>query len=314
MAYENALVPAQPVVTVVGSYVVNLALRADRLPRAGETILGRDFDKGPRGKGSNQAIAGARLGADSGLVAAVGDDGFGREALDLFRREGVDASGVVKLAGTHTGLSFNIVSTTGESCVVLMPGANDQLSAEHVRAACGRIDRSQVVSAVLEIGDGPLIEAARVARRAGARFILNPAPARRLPDEIWPLVEICTPNRLELRALVGASEEEAAGEGELAEILLERGVGSVVVTLGEDGAVVVEAERVVAIPPILVDAIDTTGAGDAFTAALAVMVGEGLDVVPAARFAAVAGALTTTRWGVVPALPARADVERRLSG
>jgi ribokinase len=299
---------------VVGSYAVGLTLRADRFPRPGETLLGRGFDKGPGGKGSNQAIAAARLGAGAGLVAAVGDDGFGREALDLYRRENVDARGVVKLPGAYTGVGFIFVNPAGENSIVLDPGANARLTADHVRAARDRLAASQVVAAVLEIGDEPVVEAARLARQVGARFVLNPAPARRLPDEIWPLVDVCTPNRVELRALVGASEEEAGDETELAEILIERGVGSVVVTLGEDGAVVVEADRVVEIPPVLVDVTDTTGAGDAFSAALAVMIGEGLDVVEGARFAAAAGALTTTRLGVVPALPTRADVELRLGG
>jgi ribokinase len=300
----------RPIITVVGSFAVGLTLRAPRFPVAGETLIGSDFDMGPGGKGSNQAVGAARLGAESHLVAVIGTDAFGEVALELYRHEMVDATHVRRTAERNTGVGFITLNAAGENHIVLDMGANHLLGPQDVDRAEELIARSAVVLSVLEINAATAAHAMALARRHGVISILNPAPAQPLGDELLSAVDVLTPNESELRILAGLAPDDPTDTLELAHRLQRRGVRQLVVTRGRQGALVVEADGTThQVPGRPVTVVDTTGAGDAFTSALAVALAEQQPLLAAVRFATVAGALACTRLGVIPALPNRADVE-----
>jgi len=300
----------RPVITVVGSFAVGLTLRAPRFPVAGETLIGSDFDMGPGGKGSNQAVGAARLGAESHLVAVIGADAFGEVALDLYRREMVDAAHVRRTSERNTGVGFITLNAAGENHIVLDMGANHLLSPEDVEQAEDLIAGSDAVLSVLEIQAATAARAMALARRHHVISILNPAPAQALDDALLGAVDVLTPNESELRILSGLAPDDPTGTLELAHRLQQRGARQLVVTRGSQGALVVDADGGThQVPGVPVEVVDTTGAGDAFTSALAVALAEKLPLLEATRFAACAGALACTRLGVIPALPSRAEVE-----
>src|SRR5262245_38575178 len=299
-----------PVITVVGSFAVGLTIRAPRFPVAGETLIGSDFDMGPGGKGSNQAVGAARLGAESHLVAMIGADAFGQVALDLYLREMVDASCVARTTERNTGVGFITLNAAGENNIVLDMGANHLLAPEHVDQAEDLIAASNAVLSVLEINPATAARAMALARRHNVTSILNPAPAQALDDDLLAGVDVLTPNESELRILSGLAPDDPADTLELAHRLQRRGVRRLVVTRGSRGALVIDSDGGAQhVPGRPVSVVDTTGAGDAFTCALAVALAERRPLLEAARFAVCAGALACTRLGVIPALPARAEVE-----
>ena len=305
-----------PLLTVVGSFAVGLTMRAARFPVAGETLLGTDFDMGPGGKGSNQAVGAARLGAEVELVAVIGQDLFGDMAMALYQREGVGVALLRRTAERNTGVGFITLNAAGENHIVLDMGANHLLSTEDVDMAEPLIARSDAVLSVLEIDPATAAHGLGLARRHGAITILNPAPAQPLSDDLLSVVDVLTPNESELRILSGLPPDDPTDMMELARRLLARGVRHLVVTRGGEGALVISAgggpAQAVAGVPVTV--VDTTGAGDAFTCALGVALAEAgaadeASVLAAVRFAVYAGALACTRLGVVPALATRAEVE-----
>jgi ribokinase len=300
----------RPRITVVGSFAVGMTIRAPRFPVKGETLPGSDFDMGPGGKGSNQAVGAARLGAESHLVAAIGPDALGQIARDLYVREGVGAGHLREVADCSTGVGIITLDAHGDNHIVIDLGANLRLSPADVVAAEQLIASSAVVNAVLEIPLDTTAHALELARRHGALALLNPAPAQPLPDSLLRHVDVITPNESELRILMGLAPDAGADTLALARALQGRGVGIVVVTRGAQGALVVGAGEPLAVPGVAVDVVDTTGAGDAFSSALAVALGEGHPLAQAVAFACCAGALACTRLGVIPALPQRAAVER----
>lgn len=297
------------VITVAGSFAVGMTIRAPHFPSAGETLLGSDFDMGPGGKGSNQAVATARLGAESHLVAKVGRDLFAEMALDLYRREGVGIQYLYQTAERATGVGFITLNRAGENHIVLDMGANELLSPEDVYAAEAQIARSNVVMSVLEIRPETAAAAMELGRRHGALTILNPAPATPLNPAIFPWVDVLTPNETELRVLLGRQPDDPIDSLELARELLAQGVRQLVITQGGQGALLVEQTGLAThFPAVSVPIIDTTGAGDAFNAALAVALGEARPLGEAIQFALRAGAFACTRLGVIPALPHRDEL------
>lgn len=299
------------IITVVGSFAVGLTLRAPRFPVKGETLVGSDFDMGPGGKGSNQAVGAARLGAESHLVAVIGADLFGDIGADLYRREGVGVEHLRRTLERNTGVGFIILNAEGDNQIVLDMGANHLLSPEDVDRAEDLIAASDAVLSVLEISPQTAARAMALARRHGVISVLNPAPAQPLDDALLANVDVLTPNETELRILSGLPPDDPTEALELAHRLQRRGVRQVVVTRGGEGALVVTADgESEHVPGVPVQVVDTTGAGDAFTCALGVALAEGQPLLEAARFAACAGALACTRLGVIPALPRRAEVER----
>jgi len=298
-----------PKITVVGSFAVGLTMRAPKLPIFGETILGSDFDMGPGGKGSNQAVAVARLGARSSLLAILGSDKLAGIATDLYAAEGVDACLVTTRGERPTGVGIIILNDKGENFIVLDMGANELMNVETVDAGERRIAESDVVMTVLEVPIPAAARAMELGRKHGAKTILNPAPARRLPETIFASVDYLTPNESELRILLGLPADEPRSSRELAWDLRRRGVGNVIVTLGRSGALILTDELDLMVPAVPVEVVDTTGAGDAFNSGFAVALAEGRDIVDAVRFGVVCGAIACTRLGVVPSLPNRAKAD-----
>lgn len=301
---------SRPRITVVGSFAVGLTLRAPRFPVAGETLIGSDFDMGPGGKGSNQAVGAARLGAESHLVAVIGSDLFGDVAVKLYQAEGVGTAHLRRTGERNTGVGFILLNAAGENEIVLDMGANHLLSPADVDRAEDLIASSQAVLSVLEISPQTAARAMQLARKHGVTSILNPAPAQPLGDEVLSAVDVLTPNESELRILCGLPPDDDTDTLELARRVQQRGVRQVVVTRGSAGALVLGADgtpHVVAGQPVNV--VDSTGAGDAFTCALGVALAEGQRLLAAVRFATFCGALACTKLGVIPALPRRGEVE-----
>ncbi|MEQ9691026.1 MAG: ribokinase [Bauldia litoralis] len=298
-----------PIITVVGSFAVGLTMRAPKLPIFGETMLGTDFDMGPGGKGSNQAVATARLGAKSSLLAILGTDKLAGIATDLYAAEGVDTTLVTERSERPTGVGIIILNDKGENFIILDMGANELMDARSVDAGDARIATSDVVMAVLEVPVEAAARAMELGRKHGARTILNPAPAKPLPDAIFASVDYLTPNESELRILLGLSPDDPRSSRDLAQELRRRGVRNVVVTLGRTGALILTDDLDVTVPALTVDVVDTTGAGDAFNSGFAVALAEGRDIVDAVRFGVVCGGIACTRLGVVPSLPQRAHVD-----
>ncbi|HXY09401.1 MAG TPA: ribokinase [Terriglobales bacterium] len=297
-------------IAVVGSYATGLTMRVQRFPSPGETVLAKGYRVDFGGKGSNQAVACARLGAKVSFIAKIGQDNFGGMALSLHREQRVDIDSVIQVPGQPTGVGFIVVDADGNNCITIDPGANDLLTADEVSQSLKTLTPEAVVLTQLEIP----VEAAAAAMARGrekrALTILNPAPARTLPDSVLRLVDVLTPNQSEAKVLVGQSPDAAMEPEAAAQELLRRGVKQVVITQGDRGALIATADSSRHIPAIKVSAEDTTGAGDSFNAGLAVALSCGENLDDAVRFAVVTGGLAVTREGVVPSLPTRNEVLR----
>lgn len=295
-------------VVVVGSYNVGLTVVAPTLPAPGQTVLGHTFDMGPGGKGSNQAIGARRLGADVSLVVKLGDDAFAADARDLFAREGLLGPGVLE-GDTHTGVGLIFVDEEGRNMIAVAPGANGRLGPRDLEAIPGLFEGASHLLCQLECPPSLFAAAARPARAAGVTTILNPAPAVVLEDEVLALADVLTPNETELEVLSGTrvrGEEEAEAA---ARTLIARGVGAVVVTLGERGVLLVTPDGASHRPARSVRAVDTTGAGDAFNAGFATGLASGLSVGDALDLGIRAGAFCVTRLGVIDGLPTREQLD-----
>ena len=305
----------KPRVAVVGSYGVGLTMRLPRLPVAGETIAGGEFSSGHGGKGSNQAVGAARLGADVTFLTAIGPDAMGDGGRALWEAEGVDASATVAIEEAATMVGVILVEPSGENRIVIATGALDHLGVEHVNAFRGQLANADIAVVSLEIPLDTALAALRAASEEGTRTLLNPAPAQPVPDSVWKHIDVVTPNRTEAAILLGHDPDAQESAADLAAQLYAKGVGTVVITLGSAGALVNDAAGPRTIPAVAPKAVvDTTGAGDSFTAALAVALAEGQSIDAATRFAARAGAHTVTVAEVIPALPHRDDLDTTTEG
>ncbi|MFS8197277.1 ribokinase [Streptomyces sp. CWNU-52B] len=314
---------------VVGSANADLVIGVERRPGAGETVLGSDLALHPGGKGANQAVAAARLGARTALLARVGDDAHGRLLLDSQRAAGVDTAGVL-VGGAPTGVALITVDPSGDNSIVVSPGANGRLTPDDIRAApaAALLAASRVVSAQLEIPLETVVEVVRTLRAPepgspepgspeprspgprspgpGTRFVLNPSPPQPLPAEVLAACDPLIVNEHEARVLLGT--DPAKTPDQWAAALLALGPRSVVVTLGDEGALVADASGTVRVPAVKVRAVDTTGAGDAFTAALAWRLGAGESLADSAAYAARVGAVAVTREGAQASFPTAEEV------
>jgi ribokinase len=308
--------PSRPWVTVMGSFIADLTVRTPQLPNWGETVLGSGFRIGPGGKGSNQAVAAARLGGRVSFIGALGHDTFGELARRIWREEGVDTAFCTDTPDHPTGSAAVLVHEGhGENAIVVDPGSGLHLTLADVDRAAKRIAASAVFVTQLEVALPVVEHALSLARCAGAITILNPAPATPLPRRLYRLCDYLTPNESEAAGLVGFPVSTIADAERAADVLLERGAGHVLVTLGARGALVKTARVTEHVPAV--DAgpvVETTGAGDAFNGALAVGLVEGMDVVAAARFACAAAAISVTRPGTSASMPRRAEVEMLVRG
>ncbi|MFE0888680.1 ribokinase [Streptomyces rochei] len=291
---------------VVGSANADLVIGVERRPGAGETVLGTDLTVHPGGKGANQAVAAARLGARTALLARVGDDDYGRLLLDSQRAAGVDTVGVL-VGGAPTGVALITVDPSGDNSIVVSPGANGRLAPGDVRAAASLFHASRVVSTQLEVPLETVVEVVR-SLAPGSRFVLNPSPPLPLPREVLDACDPLIVNEHEAKVILGDACVSDRPE-DWARILLAKGPRSVVVTLGAEGALVASGAEVSRVPSVKVDAVDTTGAGDAFTAALAWRLGTGASLAQAAAYAARVGAAAVTRAGAQASYPTAAEVD-----
>lgn len=298
-----------PRITVVGSYAAGLTMKVERLPTVGETLLGTGYRVDYGGKGSNQAVGCARLGAKVSFVSRIGKDPFGEMAIELYRDEGIDVTHVKRTADAPTGVGFIVVeAATGHNCITIDPGANEFLTAADVSQSEAAFDSSAVVLTQLEIPVAAAAAALACGRERGAITILNPAPVRPLPLSILQMVDILTPNQSEARVLSGLGPSAEVEPEAVARDLIRSGVKQVVMTLGEGGALVVTPTSTTHVPAINMLAVDTTGAGDAFNAGLAMALACGASLEDAVRFAVVTGGLAVTKEGVIPSLPRRDEV------
>ena len=298
-----------PRITVVGSYATGLTMKVKRLPSTGETLLGSGYRVDYGGKGSNQAVGCARLGAQVNFVATIGKDAFGEMALALYRDEGIDISNLRQVDGAPTGVGFIVVEeSTGNNCIVIDPGANELLAADDITRRSAAFETSAVVLTQLEIPVASAEAALLMGRKHGAITVLNPAPVRPLPVSVLQAIDVLTPNQSEAKVLTGRSPDAVVEPEQLARELIGKGVKQVVMTMGENGALIVSAVGTKHVPAVTMSAVDTTGAGDAFNAGLATALASGCDLEAAVEFAVVIGGLSVTKEGVIPSLPRRDEV------
>lgn len=290
-------------IAVVGGYGVGMTMRVHRAPEAGETVSGGVLSSGPGGKGSNQAIAIARLGHASSIFTAIGDDAAGRDGEDLWATERVVSAAAMKAEATMA--AFITVEASGENRISIAPGALESLTPGDAESYRDSIRDADLLVVSLEVPWATARRCLEIAREEGTRTLVNPAPARSLEVGEWALIDVLTPNATEAAILTGDGESSAET---LAATIADLGC-DVVLTVGEDGAVVADADGVMRIDAVPVDGVvDTTGAGDAFTAALAVGLVEGMSLRAAAAFAAAAGAHAVTVAEVIPSLPTREQI------
>lgn len=297
-------------ITVVGSTNIDLVATTDNLPKTGETVIGRDFQIFPGGKGANQAVGVARLGGHVNFISKIGFDDFGDRALENLQNYGVKTDYILREKSAPTGIALIEVEHSGQNRIVVVPGANARLTKADIGKFRHVLERSDVVLVQLEI---PLETAGYVleaGRRAHATVILNPAPAHDLPDSFFPNISIITPNETEASALTHLATNNVE---KLALALRKKGVENVVLTLGSKGAYFQSNAERGEVPTWRMDAIDTTAAGDAFNAGLAVALAEGQSLKQAILFANAVGALSVTKMGAQPSMPGREDVLKLLN-
>ncbi len=300
-------------VTVMGSYVTDLAFRTDRLPAWGETYMGSSFLMGPGGKGSNQAVAAARAGAQVSFISKLGRDLFGDMARKTYRDEGIDTTHLLETDSPTGAASIVIHANSGENSIVVIPGACLELTPEEVAQARERIALSAVFLTQLELALPTVGFGLELAHSLGVPTILNPAPGRALPASLFPHCDYITPNETEAEIITGIRIASPADAYRAAEALLKRGARNAIITLGAQGAVVRNASLRRHVPAFRAgDVVDTTGAGDAFNGGLAVALAEGCDIVDAVRFGCAVGAISVTRPGTAPSMPLRSEVDALL--
>lgn len=298
-----------PKVVVVGSFNMDLVVQAERRPQTGETLMGEEFGMFIGGKGSNQAIAAARLGADVTMIGRLGTDLFGDTLMAAHADEGICTDYVIRDTEIGTGVASILIDTDGDNSIVLVPQANMRLSVEDIERASESIAAADVLLLQLEVPVGASQRAAEIAKSNGATVVLNPAPAQELPDDFLAQVDILTPNEVETESLSGLRVSTAIDAEHAAKVLLDKGLSAVILTLGERGALLLTLDLTQQIPAYTVEVVDTTAAGDAFCGALATAVAQGENLVAAVAFANAVGALAVTVLGAAPSMPAAAHVE-----
>ena len=293
-----------------GSLNLDLVTQTPRLPTPGETVLGTHFMTAPGGKGANQAVAAARLGIPTRMVGRVGGDSFGSVLLQSLKAAGVQTDGVKIDETTHSGVAAIAVDTRGENHIIVVPGANGRMDTSDVERLTQWLPSSQILMMQFEIPLSVVQQAAQSARQAGVTVLLDPAPAQtNLAEDFYPLIDILTPNQVEAAQLVGfpVNNPETAAEAALA--LRQRGVKTVIIKLGGQGALCCAAEDTFHIPAFPVTAVDTVAAGDAFNGGLASALAEGQSLRQAVVRGNAAAALSVTKTGAQPSMPNRAELD-----
>jgi ribokinase len=299
-------------IVVVGSSGTDMIIRVERIPRPGETLIGGEFAMAAGGKGANQAVSAARAGGDVVFVARVGRDNFGEQSIAGFVSDGIDVQHVLRDGKAPSGIALIFVAKDGENSIAVSSGANARLTPADVRRARSVFNGAAVLIVQLESPLATVQAAVLIAVRNGLQVILNPAPARALPDSLLRQISILTPNETEAELLTGVKVNSDAAAAKASAILRRRGVQTVILTLGARGAFVATEGGTQLVSGFKVKAVDTTAAGDVFNGALAVALAEQRPLQQAVRFANAAAAIAVTRLGAQPSAPSRRQIERML--
>ncbi|MCZ6709110.1 MAG: ribokinase [Gammaproteobacteria bacterium] len=298
---------------VIGSSNTDMIVQVPRIPQPGETILGARFQTAPGGKGANQAVAAARAGGDVTLLACIGDDMFGREALAGFATDGIDCEHVVIDPTAPSGVAQIFVAADGENSIGVASGANACLTPRHIAQAASAIEAANTILLQLEIPLETVMRAAEIGSAADCRVILNPAPAHELPRELYPLLSIISPNETEAELLTGIAVKDESSAAGAAASLRHRGVDTVLITLGAAGVYLSTEAFNKIVPGYVVDVVDTTAAGDVFNGNLAAALCRDLQLEDALVYAQAAAALSVQRLGAQPSAPMRSAIDTFLS-
>ena len=296
-------------IVVIGSCNTDMVISMDHLPLPGETLIGGEFFMNSGGKGANQAVAAARLGGKVSFIAKVGNDPFGKRALEQYRAEGIDVKHILTDPEQPSGVALIMVDAQGENSIAVASGANAHLTTKDIDNAKEILSRADIVLMQLETPITTVEHAANVAKRSGAKVILNPAPAQPLPESLLQNLYILIANETEAEFISGTQITDMDSVARAADILCDKGVEKVVITLGSRGAFVKERGNYHQIPGLKVKAVDATAAGDTFCGALCVALAEGKNLTEAVTFANRCAAVTVTRMGAQSSLPYRSEIE-----
>lgn len=295
-------------ILVIGSSNTDMTIKSPRLPAPGETILGGTFVMGPGGKGANQAVAASRLGGDVTFICKVGRDMFGENAVKGYHKEGIDTSHTL-YSDQASGTALILVDDSGENCIAVAPGANGDLSPADIDSVADVIKKADYLILQLEIPVESVLRAAKIAHEAGVYVILNPAPACKLPEEIFKYISLITPNQTESALMTGIEVKDEASRTKAIESFHKMGVKDVIVTLGSKGSLVCQGNEQIMVEALKVKAVDATAAGDTFCGAVCVALSEGKTLEEAARFATKASALTVQKMGAQSSIPYITDIK-----
>ena len=303
-------------ISILGIFVADLTFRTERMPNKGETYIGNSFKLGPGGKGSNQAVAASRAGAETMFITKIGKDTFGEMAMKLYADEGINSKYVWEIPDMSTGAASIVVNEeTGDNAIIVVPGAADAMVPDDLDTAEAGIADCAFFMASLEVPIPVMQHGLEVAKRNGVTTILNPAPAAILPDEVYGLSDYFTPNETEAAILAGIPVVTIEDAEEAAKIFLQRGIDTVVITLGEKGAYVRNSVINQHVPAFDMGGkvLETTGAGDAFNGGFAYALAEGMSLIEAVRFGSATAAISVTRLGTAPAMPVNSEIQDLLN-
>jgi ribokinase len=296
-------------IVIIGSSNTDMIIKMSRIPKPGETILGGDFSIAPGGKGANQAVGAARAGGNVTFIARVGDDMFGKQSVEGFESDGINTENIITDSAAPSGVALIFVDDAGENSIAVASGANANLLPSDIESSRDAIASAGIVLMQLEIPLESVRAAVEIAAEGGAKVILNPAPAQPLDDDILRNLSIITPNETEAEMLTGIKVEDEQGAEKAADMLLSKGIDTVIITLGSRGVYVAGPDFRGMVPAFSVTAEDTTAAGDVFNGVLAVALAEKMPMVEALRFSNAAAALSVTKLGAQTSAPYRADIE-----
>lgn len=300
-------------IVVVGSSNTDMIIKASRIPKPGETILGGEFSTAAGGKGANQAVAAARAGGKVCFIARIGNDLLGGQALDGFKNDGIDSTFVFTDDKAPSGVALIMVSESGENSISVASGANGNLNLDDIEKSKSRIEGADILLMQLESPIDTIKAAAKVAKVAGVKVILNPAPAQELDDDILANIDIITPNETEAEILTGVTINAGKDMHKAADILLAKGITTVLITLGSKGVLVAQKDSKQIIPAYKVDVIDTTAAGDVFNGTFAVALAKGESLEDSVRFGNAAASISVTRMGAQPSAPMKEEIYAKLN-
>ncbi|MGB2234804.1 MAG: ribokinase [Candidatus Puniceispirillum sp.] len=301
-------------IVILGIFVADTAYRAERIPRLGETILGESFNLSPGGKGSNQAVAAAKAGANAHMITRLGKDTFADMAIDIWQKAGVTPA-ITQHDNSYTGAACIFVEAeSGNNAIIVTPGVAGQIDNSDIDRNAELIADADIFITQLEQPLGAAMHGLELARKNGVRTLLNPAPAAELPDGMLALCDYVTPNETEAEGLTGVKVTSVESAIEAAKALRAAGAGAAIITLGENGALYHDAETTIHVPAMPSGkVVETTGAGDSFNGSFAAAIAEGVTAVEAVKFGCAAAGISVTRAGAADSMPSRAEIDARLA-